>query len=75
VLSHLEQLQQAREPLDLAGVMPPPGRFTKIRDAFKQADTTNLSPVRAILGTDYSYAEIRAVRLYIRQKQLTDARR
>ena len=67
VLSHLEQLQQAKEPLDLASVMPPPGRFAKIHQAFQQAKTTNLSPVRRILGTDYSYAEIRAVRLFLRQ--------
>ena len=75
VLSHLEQLQQANEPLDLAGVMPPPDRFANIRDAFQQADTTNLSPVRGILGTDYSYAEIRAVRLYVRQERLTNTKR
>ena len=75
VLSHLEQLQQANEPLDLAGVMPSPGRFAKIREAFQQADTTNLSPVRGILGTDYSYAEIRAVRLFLRQDRLSDAKR
>ncbi len=67
VLSHLEQLQQAKEPLDLASVMPSPGRFAKIRQAFQKAETTNLSPVRRILGTNYSYAEIRAVRLFLRQ--------
>lgn len=74
VLSHLEQLQQAKEPLDLAGVLPAPGRFTKIREAFQQAETSNLSPVRRILGTDYSYAEIRAVRLYLRQDSLNAKR-
>ncbi len=72
VLSHLEQLQQAKEPLDLASVMPPPGRFAKIRQAFQQAETTNLSPVRRILGTDYSYAEIRSVRLFLRQNHATE---
>ena len=71
VLSHLEQLQQAKEPLDLASVMPPPGRFAKIRQAFQQAETTNLSPIRRILGTDYSYAEIRSVRLFLRQNHAT----
>ena len=75
VLSHLEQLQQANEPLDLAGVLPPPERFARIRDAFKQADTTNLSPVRNILGTDYSYAEIRAARLYLRQDRIAKSKR
>ena len=72
VLSHLEQLQQAKEPLDLASVMPPPGRFAKIRQAFQQAETTNLSPIRRILGTDYSYAEIRSVRLFLRQNHATE---
>lgn len=71
VLSHLEQLQQANEPLDLAGVLPPPARFAKIREAFLEAKTNNLSPVRRILGNDYSYAEIRAVRLLLRQDRVS----
>ena len=48
--------------------MPPPERFETIRAAFEQSGGTFLSPVKEILGDDYSYDEIRLVWMFLRQQ-------
>ena len=47
--------------------MPPTERFENIRKAFEQSGGTLLSPVKEILGDDYSYDEIRLVWMYLSQ--------
>lgn len=69
ITRHIERLIQTGEQLDLLPLMPPQERFDKIRDAFTESGGTFLSPVKEILGEDYTYDEIRLVWLYMEQQQ------
>ena len=68
IASHIERLIQSGERLDLGPLMPPQERFDTIRAAFVESGGTFLSPVKEILGDDYSYDEIRLVWLYLDQQ-------
>ncbi len=67
ILSHLERLAEVGEKLDIAYLLPPAERLEAIRAAFQRAGTFTLTPVREALGEDYSYEELRLVRLWLRQ--------
>ena len=68
VINHLGQLVTAGEDLDLGHVMPSSERSAKIEAAFKQAGSlVLLAPVRDLLGEEYSYEELRLVRIRLRQ--------
>ena len=69
ILGHLEQLAAAGNKLDLGHLMPPPDRLAKIRAALQLSDDGQLSPIRELLGQDFSYAELRLVRLGWRQEK------
>ena len=69
IMSHFEELVASGEKLDIAHMMPPPERFAKIRSAFQEADGPLLSPVRELLGEDFSYEELRLVRVHLRSLQ------
>jgi ATP-dependent DNA helicase RecQ len=68
IAGHIERLIQSGEQLDLSPLMPPQERFDAIRAAFVESGGTFLSPVKEILGDDYSYDEIRLVWLFLDQK-------
>ena len=68
VAGHLERLVRSGEQMDLRPLMPPPERFENIRAAFEETGGSFLSPVREILGDDYSYDEIRLVGIYLGQQ-------
>ncbi|MCR4278772.1 MAG: RecQ family ATP-dependent DNA helicase [bacterium] len=75
ILQHLEQAMTLKKLPDASHVLfSPEERFECIKNAFEKAGTTMLTPVRAKLGEDYSYDEIRLVRFIIHaqeyQKQL-----
>ena len=72
IIGHLEKLAAGGkiEPRsDLAHFKLDPGRFNEIEKVFKQIYEKDkkvfLAPVRAALGEDYSYDEIRLARLFI----------
>ncbi len=67
IAGHIGRLIQAGEQLDLNSYLPPQERFDTIRAAFVESGGTRLSPVKAILGDDYTYGEIRLVWLYLDQ--------
>ena len=67
IVVHLERLLQERNDIDLRPLLPP-DRFEKIRTAFKQTGGTLISPIKDILGDDYSYEESRVVHLYLLQQ-------
>lgn len=67
IINHLERLARAGEELGLDYLMPPPERFSRIRAAFQETGSQLLAPVRELLGEDFSYEEIRLVRLYLEQ--------
>lgn len=65
IISHLEKLIASGEALNIEYLKPPPERFQQIKQAFQQLNTTKLSPVRDLLGQDFSYPELRLTRLFL----------
>lgn len=64
IISHLERLGK-REEIDLEYLKPSPERFNRIKAAFQQTNDFKLSPVKRMLGEDFSFQEIRLARLFI----------
>ncbi|MCL5291055.1 MAG: DNA helicase RecQ [Actinobacteria bacterium] len=65
IISHLERLVEFGAELDLDYLKPPPERLVEIKAAFEQSGGHFLTPVRAILGQEFSFAELRLVRLFL----------
>ena len=63
IVTHVEQILAAGRPLDLTPHLPPTDRADRIRDVLNTVGGDPLAPVKKILGDDYSYEEIRLVRL------------
>ena len=66
IMSHLERIVAAGEPVPLAPLLPPPERIAQITAAINAAGDERLAPVKELLGDDYTYDEIRLVRLSLR---------
>ena len=56
-------MAQSEQPLDLSRLMPSPERAETIRAAIQNTNGSRLAPIKAALGDDYSYEEIRLVKL------------
>ena len=68
IINHLAQLVTAGEELDIDYLMPSAERLSKIRAAFQVAGSlTLLTPVQELLSEEYSYDELRLVRISLRQ--------
>lgn len=67
VVNHVERLVSSGEQVELEHLMPSPDRFLKIQTAFRTSGTEYLTPVKESLGADYSYEELKLVRLHLRQ--------
>ena len=65
IAGHLEKLIATGEKLDINYLKPPTERFKKIKKAFQESGGLNLSPVREILGEEYSYDELRMARMFL----------
>ena len=63
VLAHIERIVAAGEAINLAPLLPPSERVHRILDALNTIDGDRLAPVRQSLGDDFSYEEIRLVRI------------
>ena len=68
IMSHLERLIAAGETLSLERELPPPERLSRIEQAFADAGSWNLAPVKERLGDDFSYEELRLVRAWLDQQ-------
>lgn len=68
IANHLERLISSGEQFDLRPLMPSPERFERIKAAFEESGGTFFSPVKEILGDDYSYDEIRLVWIFLSQQ-------
>ena len=68
IVNHIHRLIVSGEDLDLEYLMPPPDRLEKIESAFKQTGDTRLSPVRELLGDEYTYDEIALARIELLQR-------
>jgi ATP-dependent DNA helicase RecQ len=66
VATHLAELIEAGEDVDIERLIPPE-RQKIIADAWQQVDGNTLRPVKDLLGEEYSYDEIRLVRAIMRQ--------
>ena len=73
IFAHIEMLVQTGENLDLRAHLPSPDRAMRIQDAFYRIGDSRLTPVKELLGDDYSYEEIRLVRAFMRQQTTYDA--
>lgn len=67
VITHLERIIETDEVLDLTHLLPPTDRYARIVDAFCAENDDLLKPIKERLGDDYSYEELRLVRLRLRQ--------
>ena len=65
ILTHLEKLLENGEKIDISHLQLPAERLEKIKQAFKQSGIPNLSPVKEILGEDFSYDELRLARIFL----------
>ncbi|MFQ5722199.1 MAG: helix-turn-helix domain-containing protein [Candidatus Aminicenantales bacterium] len=65
IIAHLEKLKEQRKGIDLEYLRPTKQSLEKIRTAFEQTGDCKLSPVKEILGEDFSYQEIRLARLFL----------
>ncbi len=68
VMSHIERLTQAGETVDLGPLLPSAERVDIIGTVFQELGDEKLAPIKEALGDDYSYDEIRLVRI-LRQQQ------
>ena len=73
VVSHLEHLIAAGETLPLERELPPTERVNRITEAFAQTESWILTPVKDLLGDDYSYDELRLVRAWLDQQRHVSA--
>ena len=63
VLVHVERIVQAGESVDLGPLFSPSERTERIRAALREAGGERLASVKELLGEEYTYDEIRLVRL------------
>ena len=63
VMAHLERILKAGKTVDLTPLLPARERREHIETALKASDSDRLAPVKELLGDDYTYDEIRLVRL------------
>ena len=68
IVSHVEHLIAAGRNVPLEHELPPPDRLARISQAFSQAESWHLTPVRDRLGDDYTYGELRLVRAWLDQQ-------
>ena len=66
IAAHIEKLVSSGEKIDIDYLRPPPERFETIKSAFQKSGGTALFPVREMLGEQFSYAELKIARLFIK---------
>ncbi|MFA5926490.1 MAG: DNA helicase RecQ [Parcubacteria group bacterium] len=65
ITAHIEKLAASGEEIDIEYLRPSAKKLKKITRAFQESGGTALSPVRQILGEEFSYDELRLARLFI----------
>lgn len=65
ILGHIEKLQRSGDQLNLDQLKTEPHRLHQIRQAFKTSAGWNLTPVKDILGPEFTYDELRIARIII----------
>ncbi|MFH1565064.1 MAG: helix-turn-helix domain-containing protein [bacterium] len=67
IMSHLEKIILSGEDIDIDYLKSDldANRFARIKNAFEESGDRLLSPVKEILGDDFSYDELRLARLFL----------
>ncbi len=65
VIQHVVALVDEHQDLNIQHLKPSIDRFQKITTAFQKANTRTLTPVKLLLGDDFSYDELRLARLFL----------
>lgn len=65
ILGHIEKLQRAGAAVDISHLRPDLKQLERISSAFRQSGGWNLSPVKDILGEQYSFEELRLARMFV----------
>nr|MBP9802612.1 helix-turn-helix domain-containing protein [Patescibacteria group bacterium] len=65
IIAHIEQLKARGDKLDIDYLKPAKDRFVIISKAFQDSGDTALSPVKEMLGSGYSYDELKLTRLFL----------
>jgi len=68
IVSHLEKIGRSDPEFNLEQLLPSPEKISVIEKALQSNDSGYLSPVKEELGDDYSYEEIRMVRLQMERE-------
>jgi len=66
IIAHIEKLVRSSGKLDLDYLRPPAEKYARIVEAFQESGGKALSPVRELLGKQFSYEELRMVRLFMK---------
>jgi ATP-dependent DNA helicase RecQ len=69
IAAHIDKLVNAGEEIDLDYLRPPAEQLETIKAAFQKSGGTALSPVREMLGEQFSYEELRIARLFIKAER------
>ena len=69
IRSHLERFVQEGGKIDLEHLMPSDAKRHEIEAAFEEMGEARLTPVRDMLGDDYTWEELAVVRMEMRQRQ------
>lgn len=70
ILEHLEKAVNSGLKMDASHIIfPSSERFERIAQAFQQADSEMLTPVRVRLGESYGYDELRLVRFILKTRK------
>ena len=62
-MAHIERIAQGDTTVDLSALLPSTERTERIEAALRATGYDRLAPAKELLGADYSYDEIRMVRL------------
>ena len=65
IISHIEKMLSSGEKINIEHLRLPKERFQKIKSAFEKSGGTFLSPVREMLGEDYTYEELKVARWFL----------
>ncbi len=68
VVDHLERLSDDGMDIDLRPILPPAEKVGKTTRTFEEMGGEFLKPIKELLGDDYSYDEIKMVRIFLRQQ-------
>ena len=70
VIAHIERIAKAGKAINLAPLLPTRERRECIEAALREAGHERLAPVKELLGDEYTYDEIRLVRLASREAKM-----